>query len=170
MSITIILLLTGICLALTLTAIGAFMIFKKFPFDQITKATVTQVECEKNNKCTTELKFTSVDNKIYIKKAILQAPVKKDDTITIMYDSKNPNVFYPGNPPIRVVGGVIGFTGLALLFGLAIWAFFTFRASTPSVPPPPEPVSLPVPVIPYNSTETTIQTSSTETSQDNTSA
>lgn len=162
------LLLIGICIGLILMGIGAFIGFKKLPFNQVTSAEVTSVECT-DGKCYVEVKFVDINQKTYIKKARLPAPVEKGDDITIIYDSSNPNNFYPGNPPVKLVGSLIGIVGLFILIAtMSIW-LFGGRSSpetrtTESMPfGKPEPISLPPPKFePQANSKTDTKTSATK--------
>lgn len=127
------LLICGFSLGLFLTLIGGYMLLKSTPFDKVTQAEVIVATCN-NGKCTVELKFVDFTDKTFIKKAQLNRQVAAGDKITIIYDSTNPNNFYPGRPPVGMVGGIIAFVGLGVLMAMAVWLYLRHRAT--SSPPP----------------------------------
>ena len=117
------LLLIGISLGLVIAGFGAFMLFKKLPFDKVTGAEVVSSECS-DGKCLVELKYVDEEKKTYFKKARLLTPIEKGEEITIMYDSKNPNNVCPCNPPVRMIGIVTSVIGVfVVLVGFALWLF-----------------------------------------------
>lgn len=127
MSIKVWMLLIGFSLGMVITGVGAYLLLKPMPFDKTTSAEVTSATCA-NNKCTVVMKFVDSNDSIYNKQAIVSSSVKKGDRFTILYDSKNPNNFYPGNPPVRIVGGLIASLGLFLIIGVLIMGFVMYRA------------------------------------------
>lgn len=156
------LLLIGFGLGMAVMAFGSYLLFARVPFDSIAKATVVQATCDKNN-CVIDVEFEDKDSKLYAKKARVHHKVKEGDSLTIMYDSKNPNNFYPGNPPVRIVGGVIAFTGLLILLGLIVWGYIMYINR--DVPSSVASSFSFVDTTPPPTTTTTVDTPSTPTTQ-----
>jgi hypothetical protein len=137
MSISIILITIGVCIGVILATIGGFLLFAPIPFDSTTTAEVVSSICAKGS-CSVELKFNDGNSRTYIKKATLSGEkISAGTKITILYDSKNPHNFYPGDPPIRLVGGGIGLIGVVILLGMLAWGIFIYRSSRVATPMSP---------------------------------
>lgn len=127
MSLQLWIIVIGSALGLLLSAIGAWLMFKNTGFDEKTTGEVVDiVDCEDTSKCAVNIKFADKSEKLYVKKALMRSEYEKGDKIVVMYDSSNPNNFYPGNPPVRMIGAVIGFIGLSILVGMIGWGAFLY--------------------------------------------
>jgi hypothetical protein len=106
---------------------GIYMLVAKHTLDVATTGTVTASDC-KNNKCNVTITYKDKEGNSYVQPAVLNRTLKKGDTIAMRYDSKNPNSFYPDDPPVRMIGGIC--TGVAsfILVCAGIWGVFLWRS------------------------------------------
>lgn len=115
-------------IATAMLVFGGLLLFKKSKYDVATTATVTAVMCQQDtNKCNITLKYKDQSNKEVTRTAIVKGPITVGSTRGILYDSGNPNNFYPSQPPVKAVGGGIFVGGLVIATACVISAYFRYR-------------------------------------------
>lgn len=153
-----VLLFIGAALSILLLSFGGLLLFKKMKYDMSATADVNQVTCQDGTgKCNITMTFKDTKDKTYTVSAIVAGQVAPGSTRGIMYDSTNPNNFYPGQPPVRIIGAGLFMTGIVIALGCIIGAYFMFRT-----PPPPsvEPVTTMSADSPYSNDNTPEQSQS----------
>jgi hypothetical protein len=134
-----------IAIAVLMLTIGSYILFAKVKYDAVVNAEVTSVKCRtesKTNNCSIELSYKDNKGKDHKENALVTGPITVGQTMTIRYDSVNPSNFYPGNPPVRMVGGIIALVGFVIMGGVALWFSLSRKkttlpsATTTPTPPP----------------------------------
>jgi hypothetical protein len=128
-------------IAVAMMVLGGMLLFKKMKYDVATTATVTGVICQGDtNKCNITLRYKDSSNREITRTAIVKGPVTVNSTRGILYDSSNPSNFYPGQPPVKLVGGGMLAAGVVVALGCIIAAYYHYRPTPQSVlEPEPEP-------------------------------
>jgi hypothetical protein len=141
MSIFLILLVLGAIISIILLSIGGVLLFKKMKYDKSVTADITKVICQDGtNKCNITMSFKDAE-KSYTVAAIVSGPVTEGSTRGIIYDSSNPNNFYPGQPPVRIIGAGMFVSGLVLALGCIVGAYFMYRKPSAAPAAPSAPLS-----------------------------
>ena len=123
---------------LSLAAVGAgtFLLIKKPRFDTSAEASVSNVSCADDKKCTATLTYKDTGGDSVSRTAILNGPVADGSTRNIVYNSSNPMDMYPAQPPVRILAiSLIAGGGLIALL-CVIAGIYMFRHSAAPAPAP----------------------------------
>jgi len=140
MTVQIVIIALLVITGLLLLGFGIYLLVAKQKLDATTSATIKSAVCKTDTKvvkkliggdnqsCNVTLTYTDKKGNSYTQKATLNMSLKAGDKLAIRYDSNNPNRFYPGDPPIRMIGGVTTGIAAVLLLGALTWGFFLWRS------------------------------------------
>ena len=111
--------------ALSILGLGVYIFLRKTKYNNSINATVINASCEPGTSiCLIDIKY-NIYNVDYIQKSIsVQSLFKIGDTVSILYDSENPNKFVIAQPKwIRIVVGSF-ITLLALILLIVTWWYY----------------------------------------------